>query len=246
MVQLFRRHHEWAALMALILTGCVFSPNLGDGQIRCASDGTCPPGQSCGGDNFCRRSSDSPVDAGSCVPLHCYVGWCGPVDDGCGHMIDCGSCNPGSGGGPVDMSGCVPSRSCVAGLSCGKIDDGCGHSLDCGDCTDKRACSNTMPNQCTCTPKTCASVGATCGAYPSGCNQVELNCFANPDMGCASGVCGGGGPYACGSTFTCNPLKKCPPNACGPIPDGCSGILHCGLCPSGHVCGGGGKPSSCD
>jgi hypothetical protein len=235
------------ALAVLGLSSCIFSPNLGDGQVRCGPSNECPPGQACvAGDGFCHKVVPSPN--GTCIPVHCFVGWCGPVSDGCGKTIDCGPCNPGptDGGVPADMTGCKSTRRCTTGLSCGYIDDGCGNQLDCGECALPHACSNTTPNQCTCTPKSCADVGATCGHYPDGCGTI-LNCF--PDMGMAcemgTGFCGGGGPYVCGKVGGCNPLPGCPPGACGQIPDGCRGTLRCGNCPAGQICGGGGKPNVC-
>ena len=62
---------------------------------------------------------------------------CGPIGDGCGGTIDCGTCNDpdtcggggtlficGSGGG--GSSSCVP-RSCAdVGANCGVVADGCG------------------------------------------------------------------------------------------------------------------------
>jgi hypothetical protein len=251
-----------AVAFAALSWGCVFAPNLGDGDVRCGAGDSCPPGQRCGDDGRCHRGTDAgadlsvavPVDGGICSPLHCSIGWCGPVDDGCGKTLDCGSCNPTSepdlsgGAPPADMAACVPTRACVPGLSCGTINDGCGTLLHCGDCAgDNRACSESQPNECTCVPRTCASVNATCGRYPSGCNQVILICSEDRDLGCpaGTGTCGGGGAYTCGTTLTCNPLPKCPAKACGQIPDGCSGFLRCGACPTGQVCGGGGRPNVC-
>jgi hypothetical protein len=235
--------------IALIVTaGCVFAPNFGDGQVRCGSNGECPPGQTCADDNFCHQVT--PSASGNCVPRNCYVGWCGPISDGCGKTIDCGPCNPTApavDAGVRDMAGCVPTAQCIATKTCGTLDDGCGRALHCPDCAVTRTCSNTKPNDCTCTPKTCADVGATCGHYPDGCGTI-LNCF--PDMGtsCApmTGFCGGGGAYKCGKTAGCMPLSDCPPGACGAIPDGCRGVLRCGnACPAGQLCGGGGHPNVC-
>jgi hypothetical protein len=59
-----------------------------------------------------------------------------------------------------------------------------------------------------------------------------------------TGTCGGGGPYTCGDTMTCVPIV-CPARACGPIPDGCGGIVRCGACTLPKICGGGGRPNIC-
>jgi hypothetical protein len=231
------------------VAGCVFRPLIGDGQVHCGTNDSCPPGFSCAGDGLCYSGSTSSpnVDAG-CTQLHCYVGWCGPIDDGCGHTIDCGSCSiaPDSGApASLDMAGCTPTRACTGGV-CGTIDDGCGKALACGDCTVANTCSATTPNSCACVPKTCASVKATCGAYPDGCGHT-LDCFpaAGSCLQQKDGVCGGGGPYTCGKTSVCHPLKKCPTGACGVIPDGCLDVLDCGNCVTGQVCGGAGTPNVC-
>jgi hypothetical protein len=240
-----------ASLFSCLLggvAGCIFSPTIGDGQVRCGSDGSCPPGFTCGGDSLCHDSSTNTttIDAG-CSPLHCYVGWCGPIDDGCGHTIDCGSCSlppDGSGTDSHDMAGCTPSRACASGV-CGTIDDGCGKALECGDCSTANSCSANSANSCSCTPKTCAAVKATCGYYPDGCGGT-LNCFGGTT--CAAqknGLCGGGGPYTCGKVSVCHPLKTCPTDTCGEIPDGCLSILNCGSCPTGQICGGRGTPNVC-
>jgi hypothetical protein len=215
-------------------------------------NGECPPGMVCQDDGLCYANGQKPSmpSTGACIPRHCYIGWCGTLDDGCGKTIDCGPCTPVGGpdratGVPVDMAGCVPKVSCEKNVSCGTIDDGCGNKLPCGECKKAQVCSNTTPNQCTCTPKTCMEVGATCGKYPDGCGAV-LDCFPDGGTSCAVGSCGGGGDaYTCGKGNKCTPLTVCPDHACGPIPDGCNSVLRCGNCTAPEVCGGGGRPNVC-
>src|SRR4051812_32580152 len=180
-----RRVSELLPLFALLLTACAFKPNLGDGQVRCGSDGRCPPGQQCSDDGICYKA---PATAGgTCIATHCFVGWCGAVPDGCGEMLDCGPCQTTSVDASVslDLAGCVASVACEPGRSCGKIDDGCGRLLDCGDCPMPGTCSATEPNRCGCTPKTCAEVGASCGSYPDGCGGID-NCFPGGAAKCAA------------------------------------------------------------
>lgn len=56
--------------------------------------------------------------------------------------------------------------------------------------------------------------------------------------GCSAGIPDGGpGPG-------CTP-KTCQPDQCGELLDGCTGILRCGTCAPGTVCGGGGTPNVC-
>jgi hypothetical protein len=86
----------------------------GDGcgnQIQCGS-GTCPMGQYCGGGGFnkCGTGIDGGTtsDGGpSCVtPATCQsLGYnCGPQGDGCGNLLQCGTCTApaicGGGGTP--------------------------------------------------------------------------------------------------------------------------------------------------
>lgn len=256
---------QFVALAAtmLVAAGCSFSPRLGNGQLACGAAGDCPPGYQCGSDQRCYLAGTLPMptsDGGTtaCVPLHCFIGWCGPIDDGCGHMIDCGSCNPMSDMAvpvndagmsvPVDMAGCVAKKSCIAGTTCGTVDDGCGRQLACGDCAAANTCSSSTANSCACKPKTCSDVGATCGSYPDGCGTV-LDCWPSGTSACgpgnSKGSCGGGGPYTCGKSGSCHPLTACPANACGDIADGCAGVLHCGGCTGGKICGGPGKANQC-
>jgi hypothetical protein len=102
-----------------------------------------------------------------------------------------------------------------------------------------------------CKPKTCPELGAECGTQGDGCGGV-LDCG-----GCPMGtVCGGGGiPSVCGSPIgdagsDC-PGGCCPRSCkdqgatCGPIGDGCGGVLNCGACPGTMTCGGGGVPYQC-
>ena len=52
---------------------------------------------------------------------------------------------------------------------------------------------------------------------------------------------------ATGSTRTAaTPAKKtCDSGECGPVADGCGGILKCGGCTAPETCGGSGVPSHC-
>jgi hypothetical protein len=82
------------------------------------------------------------------------------------------------------------------------------------------------PPLSSCTPKTCAELGVTCG--PSG-------------NGCADGVV-----LDCGSCNSCTPQTCADANAqCGVIGDGCGGTVDCGPCVDGTTCGGGGSPNQC-
>jgi len=231
--------------------------------------GSCPDGQTCGGGGspgVCGSSTAPTGDGGTtCVPRTCAgVGAnCGPVSDGCGGLLMCGTCaSPqtcGGAGTPNQCGGssaCVPRTCAGVGANCGPASDGCGGLLTCGACAAGQTCGAVRPSQCgvpgsggsACTPRTCASVGANCGPVSDGCGGL-LTCGA-----CAAGqTCGGGGrPSVCGVGGAVDGGGACVPRTCagvgancGPVSDGCGGLLTCGACAAGQTCGGGGRPSVC-
>jgi hypothetical protein len=139
-----------------------------------------------------------------CTPTTCaaHNANCGSIPDGCGGMLDCGSCPAGTtcGGGGVPNqcgSACTPTTCAAHNANCGSIPDGCGGMLNCGTCPAGTTCGGGgVPNQCgsaACTPTTCAAHNATCGSLPNGCGGM-LDCGQ-----CVVGTCGGGGvPNQCG------------------------------------------------
>ncbi|MBI3184526.1 MAG: hypothetical protein HYZ28_20515 [Myxococcales bacterium] len=185
---------------------------------------------------------------------------CGPVGDGCGGLLNCGSCTApqscGGGGVPSRCGGDggCPAKTCAQiGANCGPVGDGCGGLLNCGGCTSPQTCGGGgINNRCGtsggglvdggCVPRTCAQAGADCGPAGDGCGGL-LNCGS-----CTSPqTCGGGGtPSVCGAPPSCVP-KTCAQFGanCGPVGDGCGNLLNCGSCTSPQTCGGGGTPSVC-
>jgi len=95
----------------------------------------------------------------------------------------------------------------------------------------------------TCTPKTCAELGAKCGQVANGCGGLTPVCGTCP----AGETCGGGGtPGECGGPM-CTP-KTCAEQGikCGPASNGCGGtITSCGTCVAPETCGGGGVAGEC-
>jgi hypothetical protein len=90
-------------------------------------------------------------EAGTCAAKTCAsVGAnCGPLADGCGGILQCGSCGaPQScgGGGKANVCGggggpCVPKSCADVGADCGPIGDGCGGIVaSCGTCTAPAIC----------------------------------------------------------------------------------------------------------
>ena len=166
----------------------------------------------------------------NCHPKTCaQLGYgCGKNSDGCGNVIDCGSCTAPEycGGGGYSKCGgqninpdgsvvnhctpytCanVPHPGPTGTLTCGSAGDGCGGTLNCGSCTSPQYCGGGGYNQC-------------------GGNNGQL-----PD---------GGNP--------CTPITTCPNGQdCGQAADGCGHLITCGTgtCPYPQYCGGGG-PSKC-
>jgi hypothetical protein len=234
----------------------------GDGCGGALQCGTCTAPQICGGGGTPSVCGGSAPDGGNpCTPLTCMqVGaTCGPAGDGCGGLLDCGSCTApqtcGGGGTPAACggnSGCVPTTCSALGFDCGPAGDGCGGSLSCGTCQFPSSCGGGgTPGVCgytvpdggnPCTPRTCQQQGFTCGPAGDGCGGA-LNCGTCT----APQTCGGGGtPGVCGGTSGCVPATCAQLGFnCGPAGDGCGGTLACGTCASPLSCGGGGTPGQC-
>ncbi len=199
---------------------------IGDGCGGVIECGTCPAGLSCGGGGTPSVCGVTVVpadggtlgDGGTCVPKTCadYPGKnCGPIADGCGGVVDCGTCTVAGeicgatesnvcGNPYADGGGCKPKTCADLGFNCGKAGDGCGGELNCGTCSAPFICGGVEPSKCgnpyaddagvVCKKKNCADYGATCGWIGDGCGGTEFcgNCTA-PD------ICGGGGvPSKCG------------------------------------------------
>lgn len=152
-----------------------------------------------------------------CVPRTCINAnmACGPLADGCGGLLNCGTCSGGQtcGGGGIAGQcgspgpglvdgGCVARTSCPAGLNCGAYADGCGSTISCGACgVPGQTCGGGgTPNVCgsgnSCQTRSCTQAGATCGQVGDGCGGLTASCGT-----CGGGfICGGGGiPNVCGT-----------------------------------------------
>src|SRR5579859_2391927 len=141
-------------------------------------------------------------DAGACTPKSCAEqGFdCGLALDGCGTILECGSCGAGpcGAGGPNKCGGppgtmpeagpiCTPQTCASLHASCGLVSDQCASVLSCGQCPLPTTCGGGgAANQCGCTPTTCAAQKAQCGTIADGCGGV-LDCGACP----SPQICGG-------------------------------------------------------
>ncbi len=196
----------------------------------------------------------------NCTPRSCAALGknCGPVSDGCGAVLNCGTCvapQTCGGTGTASVCGtavppggfCVPQTCSQLGVSCGPAADGCGGLLSCGTCTSPQSCGgNGVSGVCgtppsTCAPTTCASLGMNCGPASDSCGGLLScgSCTAPKTCG-GGGIAGACGPAAC-VPKTCAQLGK----NCGPVSDGCGGLLSCGSCNWPQTCGGAGTPSVC-
>jgi hypothetical protein len=202
---------------------------------------------------FDLSSCVTPDQPPTCVPTTCAAQniMCGPAGDGCGNVLQCGSCPAGQtcgGGGVPSVCGapqCTPRTCAEQNIQCGPAGDGCGNPIDCGACPSGQTCGGGgMPSVCgsmPCAPRTCSEQGIECGPAGDGCGGVLMcgSCTA-PD------TCGGGGMAGICGTMPCVPKTCMELGAnCGPVADGCGNILQCGNCSPPQTCGGGGTPSVC-
>jgi hypothetical protein len=235
------------------------------GVLDCGS--TCPSGQYCGGGGFSKCGVGTGDDGGSeagddggggggtCSPVTCgALGFtCGQTGDGCGGVLDCGTCATGQycGGGGFSRCGaggtsttdggavCVPKTCSDLSYNCGAAGDGCGGSISCGTCTAPQYCGGGGFNTCggstgtsadggstvSCTPKTCASLGYNCGAAGDGCGNA-LSCGT-----CGgSDICGGAGvPGVCGNSVVCTNLCSSQVTCDASIPTTVTGVVRAGI-----------------
>jgi hypothetical protein len=260
-------------------TGWLLVLGMGLASMGCGSSDT---GPGFDGDAGTGTDSGPALDGGGmtpdpdggpsgCTPRTCAEAGkdCGPVADGCGNLIECGTCEaPETCGGGGEASvcggaqGCVPATCEELGKDCGHVADGCGSTIQCGTCTEPgEGCGNGgEPNVCGAPEddpddcpalRTCEDVGAQCGTISNGCGGT-VDCNPSDGPACPQGQsCGGGGvPNQCG-TPTCTALtcEEANPDGsiCGAIPDGCGGLIEgCGQeCEAPESCGGGGMPGEC-
>ncbi len=188
-----------------------------DGCGNVIDCGACTPPQFCGGGGNDVCGGSMAGDGPACPPKTCAdFGYnCGPAGDGCGNLLNCGTCTApqfcGGGGfnlcggvAPPDAGGdagvCIPKTCAELGYQCGPASDTCGGTLQCGNCT---------------APQFCGGGGSfKCGGTGGGDACVPLTC-ADQDIGC------------------------------GPAGDGCGNGLQCGSCPAGQTCGGPGVNNKC-
>jgi hypothetical protein len=144
-------------------------------------------------------------DPTTCQPVTCaQIGAsCGVVNDGCGGMINCGTCvAPQTCGGSGVANVCGGGTSCGAitcqsvGANCGTIIDACNQAISCGSCPAGQICGGGgTNNQCVsaCTSNAGCPAGTVCsagacvasGALGQACTS-NSQCSTN---NCVNGYC---------------------------------------------------------
>ncbi len=169
---------------------------------------------------------------------------------------------------PADASASPCGIDACPANACGVSKVGCG-VIDCGGCAATDQCVDGV---CRCAPRTCAELGAECGATPDGCGgQLYCGgCLASPppqDAGKLDGAVGdaGGDAGSDAGALTCGANNHCASGPCTPKapsaacfsptvrlcaahPDGCGSVVDCGTsaCTGvGETCGGGGVAGQC-
>lgn len=198
----------------------------------------------------CITPGGGPPQPPTCNPQTCAQlgAVCGSVGDGCGGVLQCGSCPSGSlcggSGVPNQCGGSCKKLTCAEqGAQCGETIDGCGGTLNCGPCPNGQSCgADGVLNTCSCVPLTCESHGAQCGTVSNGCGGT-LNCGeCGPGQFCGIGA----EANICITPGGCQPLSCADHGAnCGTVSDGCGGSIACGSCEAPETCGGGGKRNQC-
>jgi len=197
------------------------------GQTLC--NGSCTNFQAdinnCGGCGQACPSGGSVCIAGvcSCTPKSCTQlgASCGTTDDGCGSIINCGTCPSGQtcGGGGVanvcGQAGCTSDNQCAAnqfcssgacvtrtvnGAACTAADSCQSGNCDQGTCCAV-SCTQQAASSCG-TTGACLPGGSACAVYPAGtsCGTGATCNGAGSCVACASG-CGVGA--ACTSDANC-------------------------------------------
>jgi hypothetical protein len=118
------------------------------------------------------------VCGGNCTATTCSAqnANCGTLSDGCGGVLNCGTCPAGQvcGAQQNNQCGTGTCTPTTCGARCGIQSDGCSGTLDCGPC------NGCVPFQC--------QPGIDCGPVADGCGGL-VDCGV-----CRNGnTCGGGG-----------------------------------------------------
>jgi hypothetical protein len=241
----------WSRSLSVVSVGLVILGASACGGVNSAGIGGSPDG---GGDSTTPHTDSGmgPLhkqdgSSGPCTPRTCadLGANCGPQGDGCGSLLQCGTCTGSEtcgGGGKPNQCGtgssagdgaspCVPTTCTVAKASCGPVGDGCGNVLQCGTCTAPEVCGGAgIPYVC---GDGMGADGAAClaplGSCASAAGPVCVN-FQTDSNNCGS--CG----VACATGLACI-VGVCTPQ--------CTGSVTCDTA-AGQVCVGDHCANACD
>jgi peptidoglycan/xylan/chitin deacetylase (PgdA/CDA1 family) len=202
----------------------------------------------------------NPVPLGACTATTCAAQGktCGPVSDGCGGTLNCGTCASGQVCTSANVcQACTKTTCAAAGATCGSIADGCGGTLGCGTCAAGQTCSsaNTCQTASTCSPSVsgytlgkcnatavyngalykCLSQAAGVNGEPAGCGTAGVYCSSIAPDNAAWGSTAWQRVGSCDTSCTPTTCAARGKN-CGALADGCGGTLACGTCASGQTC----------
>ncbi len=213
---------------------------LGCGPSSTTTDcGTCPTGKKCNlSYNVCEPDCAPKSPTEICTAAKAASGVeCGYISNGCGGIVDCGTCPAGKGCGIYGVANrcepiLFPDECIVLGKNCGKLQSACGGQVDCGTCPSGQVCNANGVCGPPCQPKTCADfVPAECGVFNDGCNG-SLTCACKQSGAvCVPGT--GGAPAKC-----CVNTASCPAGSCSTtVKNTCTGAnINCNTCTSAQVC----------
>ncbi|CDZ77277.1 hypothetical protein BN59_01559 [Legionella massiliensis] len=216
----------------------------------CISNSDCGLGNFCSSNGLCLSSNGNQcLTSANCITGSvCNAGLCvAPNGASCFANAACQSgacsttshtCQGKSLGATCTSNKDCQSNFCNSGV-CSTPNNGvhCTSNAECltNYCTPSNTCGAPNTGQACTTGATCQSGVCIAGS----CTAPAISCSTG--SACPTGqVCSSGHCVNACVPRTCGTLT-----ACGPISDGCGGLITCNSCPSGQTCGGGGVPYQC-
>jgi hypothetical protein len=176
----------------------------------------------------------------------------GAFCDGAGACVECNNASQCTGAGVCQTNACVSKMCVVNNEPTGTPCSGgfCNPSQACVECTSDTHCGadefcDTTIWTCTCKPKDCGDLGATCGVHLDGCGGT-IDCDNGIDDPAETDIdCGGpvaSCPRRCSAGDMCITGSDCvaPLPCSGGLCGGCTGFPDCDCNPGTLGCPAGG------